>query len=167
MNNKAILKNIGISMLAKPIAMLLLFLYTPLALSFLGEEKYGVWAIILNIISWINYFDIGIGNGLRNKLAESFAKDEKEISQVLVSTAYFVTSIIALIFCVLLILFWHILHLANFFKLNVQEENINLVVTISIVFVCINFVLSLSKTIVYAIQKPGLSSVVGVVGQVL
>lgn len=167
MNNKSILKNIGVSMIAKPIGMLLMFIYTPMVLAFLGEEKYGVWAIILNIISWINYFDIGIGNGLRNKLAEAFAKEEKENSQMLVSTAYFATIIVSLIFCILLICVWSALDLSHFFNLNINGENVDRAVIVSIVFVCINFVLSLSRTIMYAIQKSGLVSVMGVEGQAL
>lgn len=167
MNNKSIIKHIGISMLVKPIGMLLLFAYTPLALSFLGDEKYGVWAIILNIISWINYFDIGIGNGLKNKLAESFSKNDDETSQSLVSTAYFATGIISFVFCIIMVIIWNVFGLSDFFDLNVEGDNVNLVVTVSIFFVCINFILSLSKAIMYAIQKSGFISVVSVIGQAL
>ena len=98
MNNKRIIKNIGVSMIMKPISMLLSLVYTPLALAFLGEAKYGIWAIILNIVSWINYFDIGIGNGLRNRLAEAIALDDKEDAQKYVSTAYIGTSVLSLVF---------------------------------------------------------------------
>lgn len=167
MNDKSIQKNIGVSMLAKLISMFLSLIYTPIALAFLGETKYGVWAIILNIISWINYFDIGIGNGLRNKLAESHTNHDENTSQVYVSTAYLATSVISLAFCILIISFWNILNLSEFFNLNVDYDSTDIVIAISIVFVCINFVLSLSRTIMYAIQKPGIISVIGVVGQML
>ena len=63
MNDKRIIKNIGVLTLMKGIGMLLGFVYTPLVLAFLGEARYGVWAVILNIVSWINYFDVGIGSG--------------------------------------------------------------------------------------------------------
>lgn len=167
MNNKRIVKNIGISMLMKPINMLLSFVYTPLALSFLGQEKYGVWAIILNIISWINYFDIGIGNGLRNKLAEAISIDDKEQANAYVSTAYLGAIIISTIFCIVITLAWHVLDLGTFFNLNLSDENVDIIVFISVVFVCINFVISLSKTSAYAIQQPSIISVVGVLVQVV
>lgn len=165
MNNKSILKNIGISMLAKPFSMVLQLIYTSLALAFLGDAKYGVWVIILNIVSWINYFDIGIGNGLRNRLAVSFSKDEKETSQILVSTAYGATFVVSFVFCVLIISLWKLLRLSDFFKLRIDGENVNTILAISVMFVCINFVLSLSRTVFYAIQKPGVISIVGVIGQ--
>lgn len=167
MNDKRIVKNIGVSMMMKPVSMLLSFVYTPLALSFLGQEKYGVWAIILNIISWINYFDIGIGNGLRNKLTEAIAKDEKEQAHTYVSTAYLGTILISTIFCIVITLFWNVFDLSAFFNLNLPDENTDLIVFISILFVCINFVLSLSKTSAYAIQQPSIISVVGVFAQAL
>lgn len=167
MNDKRIVKNIGVSMMMKPVSMLLSFVYTPLALSFLGQEKYGVWAIILNIISWINYFDIGIGNGLRNKLTEAIAKDEKEQAHTYVSTAYLGTILISTIFCIVITLFWNVFDLSAFFNLNLPDENTDSIVFISILFVCINFVLSLSKTSAYAIQQPSIISVVGVIDQTL
>ena len=150
----------------KPISMLLSFVYTPLALAFLGDAKYGIWIIILNIISWINYFDIGIGNGLRNKLAEAIALDDKESAQKYVSTAYVGTTLISTIFCILVTLIWIVFGLSDFFKLSVTDENTNLIIFISVFFVSVNFILSLSKTTAYAIQQPGIISVVSVVGQI-
>lgn len=167
MDDKRILKNIGVSMLMRPASMLLSFLYTPLALSFLGQEKNGVWVIVCNIMSWINYFDIGIGNGLRNRLAEAYALEDYDSSQKYVSTAYLGTTVISAIFGIGLVLVWNIFKLADFFNLNVANENINVVIGISLVCVCINFVFSLSKTSAYAIQQPGIISAVGVLAQAI
>lgn len=167
MNDKRILRNIGVSMVMKPISMLLGLVYTPLALSFLGDEKYGVWAIILNIVSWINYFDIGIGNGLRNKLTEAITLNDEEAAKKYVSTAYVGTTIISMFFCIIITLVWRGLDLCSFFNLTLADENTDDIIFFSIMFVCINFVLSLSKTSAYAIQQPGLISVVGVLGQAL
>ncbi len=167
MNNKRIINNIGISIIMKPISMALSLVYTPLALAFLGDEKNGVWTIILNIISWINYFDIGIGNGLRNRLTEAIANDDKELAQKYVSTAYAGTALVSIIFCTIITLIWNILDLSTFFKINVVGENTDLVVFISVFFVCVNFVLSLSKTAAYSIQQTGIISVVGVADQII
>lgn len=61
-----------INLLLKPVNLILTLVYTPLLLSYLGDTRYGLWAIILSIISWVNYCDIGIGHGLRNILAKEF-----------------------------------------------------------------------------------------------
>lgn len=154
-------------MIMKPISMMLSLVYTPLALAFLGDVKYGIWVIVLNIVSWINYFDIGIGNGLRNKLAEAIALNDQSSAKTYVSTAYLGTTVISIIFCTIVTLAWNVFGLSDFFNLNVPDENTNLVIFISVFFVCVNFILTLSKTSAYAIQQPGIISVVGVVGQAL
>lgn len=95
LSEKNINKNIVLGVAYKPISMFLSYIYVPVALSFLGEEKYGVWATILSVLSWISLFDVGIGNGLRNKLAECFTNNDDEHSvKKYVSSAYIMLAII-------------------------------------------------------------------------
>ena len=69
MKDKKIIKSVGLTTIIKPVGMIVSFIYTPMLLAYLGEEKYGIWITVLTVINWINYFDVGIGNGLRNCLA--------------------------------------------------------------------------------------------------
>lgn len=167
MNDSLIKKNIVVSLLVKPICLVLSLMYTAIVLSYLGETKYGSWVIVQNIISWINYFDVGIGNGLRNHLSEAYAKKKDKVSQALVSTASFAVTIVAVVFFIMLITIWNIFDLSIVFRMNIENENINYVIYISVFFVCVNFVLSLAKTIFYAIQLPGITSVSSMVGQMM
>lgn len=167
MNDKKIIKNIGISMVMKPISILISLLYVPLVLQCLGNEKYGIWAIILNVVSWISYFDIGVGNGLRNKLVEACAQNDFYAARKYVSTAFVGTLLIATVFGILLISIWECCNLTEFFKLYAEGENVKRVIYVSILFVCVNFIISLSKTEAYAIQEPGIISVFGVIGQLI
>ncbi|MDE5975352.1 MAG: hypothetical protein K2G69_02250, partial [Muribaculaceae bacterium] len=57
--------------LVKGISILTSFLLVPLTLGYLRPVEYGIWMTLSSILVWINYFDIGLGNGLRNKLAEA------------------------------------------------------------------------------------------------
>ena len=80
----------ALSTVYKALSMVISYLYVPVVLAYLGEVKYGVWTTILNVLSWITYFDIGIGHGLRNKLAENLDKEGNEIKcRKYVSSAYF------------------------------------------------------------------------------
>ena len=45
--------------LFKGISIILSLVYVPIVLNYLGDYKYGVWASVLSIISWISYFDLG------------------------------------------------------------------------------------------------------------
>lgn len=86
LDTKNVKKNIGLNILMKPVAMILSFVYVPLALSYLGDERYGVWATISSFVSWLSLCDIGIGNGLKNNLSVSIAEGDKKRSKKLVST---------------------------------------------------------------------------------
>lgn len=167
MNDKRIIKNIGVLTLMKGIGMLLGFVYTPLVLAFLGEARYGVWAVILNIVSWINYFDVGIGSSLRNKLAEAYTLKDENAAKAYVSTAYLGITIVSALFFVVVTLVWECFGLTAFFKMNIEGENVDVSVICSVMFICINFVLSLSRNEAYALQQPGIISVVGVGAQLL
>jgi O-antigen/teichoic acid export membrane protein len=61
----------------------------PLALSYLGKEKYGLWAVITSFVAWTSLFDFGILNSLVNALSEANGKDSPEEAKRYVSTAFF------------------------------------------------------------------------------
>ena len=49
----------------------------PLALRYLGAERYGVWATIISIAVWVNLLDLGITNTLTNHISSAFALNDK------------------------------------------------------------------------------------------
>lgn len=155
-----------ISMLLKPINLVLGLVYTPLLLAYLGEESYGIWATILSVISWINYFDVGIGNGLRNVLSELLAveKGDDDAIRGIVSTAYLVLTTIASIILLVLIGLVFCVNWRNVFSTYID---LRITLFISFVFICVNFVLALSNSILYAMQKSELISLRSILVQLL
>jgi O-antigen/teichoic acid export membrane protein len=63
---------------------------------FESDEAYGVWLAILSILGWIMTFDLGLGNGMKNKLIESFEKKDNEKSKQIISSTYISSIIISL-----------------------------------------------------------------------
>lgn len=88
-NKREISVNIFYSFSAKAISLAVTFLSVPLFLSYLGKETYGVWLTIFSVISWMSFFDLGLGNGLRNHLTHTFAKNDYNKAKEYISTAYF------------------------------------------------------------------------------
>lgn len=153
-----------INMFIKPISMVLSLVYTPLLLNYLSDEKYGLWATLLSITSWMTYCDVGIGHGLRNVLTKYIAQDDYDNAGKAVSTAYVcLTAISSVIFIVLLIGSCF----ANWNSVFNTEIDMKWPVLITFSFICINFVLSLSNTILYALQKSELVSIRSVYTQVI
>lgn len=170
LSEKQVRKNMILGTAYKGISMIVSYLYVPIVLLYLGEYKYGVWTTILNVLSWITYFDIGIGNGLRNKLAESLMKQNEEGEEKVkkyVSSAYIMLAVIItgaiLIGCILA---W-IINWESVFGVKNFDENLKTIMIISIIFVGINFWLSLCKSIFYAIQENSKVGLMGVLQQVL
>ena len=167
MNDKNLYKNIGINILMKPISMILSFLYIPLALSYLGDERYGVWATISSFVTWLSICDIGIGNGMRNKLAESYAHQNAEESKRIVSTSYFTITVIAFLVLVVFSCISFLFDIPTLLNITIFGENVALSIYITVLFVCLNFILSLGNVITYSIQKPAIAAICGVLVNLL
>ena len=67
-------KNIIVSFIVKGFSIIVGLAFVPLTVSYVNPLRYGIWLALSSIIGWFSYFDIGFGNGLRNKFAESIAK---------------------------------------------------------------------------------------------
>ena len=69
----------------------------PLAIRYLGAERYGVWALIGSLLAWAQLADFGIGNGLTNALTTALGQDRIDQARRHISTAFAVFGGIALL----------------------------------------------------------------------
>ena len=159
-NNKNILINILGAFLVKGGSMLLTLFLLPAYLKFFGNDDIlGVWYTILSIINWVLVFDLGIGNGLRNKLPKALADKNDREAKTLVSSTYFSSAAVVVIIGIIGSL---VIHLLNWNEiLHINENDLSaatLTYAIQIVFigVLIQFVLKLVTSILYAIQRSGI-----------
>lgn len=144
------------------------FLYVPLLLTSLAVEEYAIWLTLTSVVSWIVMFDIGLGNGLRNKLSEMLALEKYHEAQKYVSTAYI--SILGIGFTIILIFLLSFLFVdwTDFLNAHgIPQKELNLLVIIVGVAFIIQFQLGLLNSVLLALKKPALSSAIGCVGQIL
>lgn len=168
LSDKNVKKNMVLGTIYKAVSMILSYLYVPIVLMCLGEVKYGVWTTILNVVSWISYFDIGIGNGLRNKLAENFGENnEKEKCRSYVSSAYIILSGMIGAVTLLALIISSFVDWKAVFNAKSLNDNVSFVMQISIAFMALSFVLSICKSIYYALQKNSIVGLMGIVQQIL
>jgi O-antigen/teichoic acid export membrane protein len=133
------------------------FIQIPIILSYVDQTRYGVWLTLSSLTTFLYLFDIGLGNGLRNRFAEAFAKRRYLLARVYVSTTYALTSLIILG----LLLFFFVLNpMLNWAKiLNAPSElsgELKVLVLYVISFFCFQLVLKLVTTILIAMQKSAL-----------
>ncbi|MBD5087005.1 MAG: oligosaccharide flippase family protein [Clostridiales bacterium] len=166
--NSETVRNMALSGICKPIAMLVSLIYVRVVLSFLGDEKYGVWSTLLTILSWVSYFDIGIGNGLRNRLTEAISNGRQEECKKLVSSAYAFIAIIMGLLMVVVVIVAQFVNWNKIFGVSPDfEETLSVIVSLSVVFIAGNFILSICRNILYAIQKSSIVSILELVTQIV
>lgn len=144
------------------------FVMVPITLNYLDTTRYGIWITLSAIFSWFSLFDIGIGNGLRNRMAEALALNNIRKARVYVSTTY---ASLLIIFLALFLLFT----LANRFIdwtaiLNTPESykyELRLLAGFVFFFFCMRFVTQLISTIALAKQEPAFSQLLDVSGRIL
>lgn len=161
-------KNIGLSFIIKGIGLALGFIKVPIVLGFLDVDRYGIWLTISSIILWINYFDFGIGHGLRNHFAAAIAEGNLKKARSLVSVAYFYLSFIFLGVLVIglpiiYLLDWNIILNTN---LVTNDELQNTVAIVFCIFI-VKFVSNLITSILRADQRPALAESLAPVGSLI
>ena len=99
--NGKIFANLSLSVIFKYVNVIIGLIMVPITLNYLDKTRYGLWTALYSILSWIFIFDIGIGNGLRNKFTELKAKNEVDGIRSYVSTAYLIFGFLALLIAVI------------------------------------------------------------------
>lgn len=164
---KTIYKNSILSLVFKIGSACLSLISAPLLLHCLGDEKYGAYVTLLSVISWIYYCDLGIGNGLRNKLAESIAVDDYFSARKYLGTAYVLISAISFsVFLISLIIF-SIFDLENLLAITLNGESVSSCLIVAMFLTCINFVMALVNNVLFALQKASLVNLFSCISQLI
>ena len=160
--------NIVYMFLIKAVNISINLAYVPLLITVLEQERYGVWLTITTIVSWIAFFDIGLGNGLRNKLAEAVALNENKLARTYVSTTYITMGAGAIFWGIFFSLIvpncnWTTLLNAT----GISNNELQLLMLWIIVSLVLQMFLKLINSILYALQKPAAASLLLMLSQLM
>jgi O-antigen/teichoic acid export membrane protein len=140
----------------------------PLTISYVNPSRYGIWLVLSSVVGWVSFFDIGFTNGLRNRFAEAKAKGDDELARIYVSTAYVFLGTLFGILLALLLLVNHFLDWGALLNItSAAEEQVSTVAAIILSYFCLLFVLRIVNTLLTADQKPALSSLLDMLGQLI
>ena len=161
-------KNIAMSFLIKAWSAIVVFVMVPVTLNCLGEYKNGVWLTISSMMLWIDNMDIGLGNGMRNKLAIYMAHDDIPRARILISSAFAMLTIITIPIMLLLVAF--IISSDTYQLLNIDSSHINdldSVLIVTCILACSAFVFKLIGNFYMGIQLPAVSNMLISLGQTI
>lgn len=161
-------KNIVWLALLKGVDIAVYLLLVPLLLGYLNAYEYGIWLTLSSILAWIDSMDIGLGNGMRNKLAESIAKDEIESAHAYVSTTFIALAMI--MGCIVIagtiiypFIDWYSLIGAS----RSTVPNLDKIVYIAFSIFCLNMIFKCVGNVFMAMQLPAINTLLVTSGHLL
>ena len=161
-------KNILASFIIKGWSAVIVLLMVPATLHCLGEYKNGIWLTISSLLLWIDNMDIGLGNGLRNKIAEYMAHGERERTRSLVSSTFAMLSCIIIpVMLVLLLLIAVGDPYQVFNAAPAKVPHLDQVLMVTVILVCTSFVFKLIGNFYMGLQLPAVSNLLIALGQTL
>lgn len=135
------------------------FVIVPLYLAFLTETSFGIWLTVSAVVQWLNFFDLGLGNGLRNKLAEALAQSDHSLARRYVSTTFALLTLIAIgVLAVFLAVSAAVDWGSVFAAPDHLRSQVHLMVVILGVLFVPQFVFQPIKMVVTADQRPALAN---------
>lgn len=153
-------KHILGSLFLKGISIIISLILVPLTIDYLNPTRYGIWITLMSVIVWFNFFDIGLGNGLRNKFATAKAEGKDELARTYISTTY---AIITIISTALFIIFFIVNQFLDWGKiLNTSTDILEIERLVFIVFsvFCLQFIVKLINVVFIADQRPAMNSAI-------
>lgn len=105
---------------ARGLGTLATFVTVPLAIGYLGKERYGLWMTMTSMVVMLAFADFGIGNGLLNAISEAHGKRDRESARTFVSSAFFLLTGVALLLALAFACFYPWIHWPVLF--NVKSE---------------------------------------------
>ena len=159
--SKNIGKNIFWSFILKGANIAIQLALIPLTINYLDKNQYGIWLTLSSIIGWFTFFDIGLGNGLRNKLAECIAKGDISLAKTYVSTTY---ALLLIIFLPLILIFWIINPYIEWYKIlntgMALEPDLQILAPLVFSLFCFRFIFGLLGNVCFAKQMPSINNLI-------
>lgn len=162
-----VVRNVVMSAGMKVVSLLCSLLVVPLTIDYLNAENYGIWMAITSVLYWFAFMDVGLGNGMRNYLAEAFSLGDMVKAQSYFSTAMFILSAIALLLGAVFIPVVYSLNLNALFNAhNIDGRGLANVLVVALVLSLVQFVVKNIGVVYIAMQKYAVNDFISFLGNV-
>ena len=164
--SKKMYKNTVAMIGIRGVSMILTLISAPIMLHHVDRADYGVLLTLTSIVGWVGYMDVGLGNGLRNKLPEFLAKGDFHSAKKIVSSCYVTLAIyVALIIVIFLMVSPFVDWLGVLNSPTSDAGEIRGLTNVVFIAFCIQFLFGLINSILFAYQMPAFQSLFTFVGQ--
>lgn len=147
--------------------MLISLLLVPMTIDYLSKDTYGTWLTISSIVTMIAFFDIGIGNGLRNKLTEAVSKQDVVLARTYISTAYVIFGVLQFVFILFFLIAFSYVPWQRLLNTSVDNDQLQVVVLMMAVAIAVKLMLDVLSYVLLALQESGRVGLISFLSNIL
>jgi O-antigen/teichoic acid export membrane protein len=157
-------RQVRLSLVMRLLTVGLSFATTAILLRAMPLEQYGIWALLISVQTWINLFDVGIGNGLRTRVAENLAHGRLKEAARNISIAYAVFALIFLLLMVSLFPTVATVDWQTFLNVTtIASGELRASVGVAVLFTSLILVTNLINPVAAAVQRSSYTAVAGAI----
>ena len=160
--DRTIAKNVVAAFAIKGGSLLVSLATVPAFMHYFSDNAVlGVWYTLLSVMTWLLSFDLGIGNGLRNRLVGALGRHDEGECKALVSSAYASVGGICLFFAAVLGILIPFLNWNAIYGIDVSVVDDGTLVyatTCVMVGMAVQLALKNVNSIYYALQKSAVNN---------
>ncbi|WP_162601804.1 lipopolysaccharide biosynthesis protein [Occallatibacter savannae] len=132
---KRLLHAVGSAVASKGIVVAANALSIPIAIRYLGGERFGIWTIISTALTMLLVLDLGVANSLTNFVSEAYARNDREHASRYTTTALLVMTVLAVLMGIAGAAVFPHLDWFHLLKLNSRSEVSEVVRSVAIAFI--------------------------------
>jgi len=140
---------------ARMLSSLFTLVSLPLAVRYLGAERFGVWATIASTVVFLNLLDLGIASSLTNYIAHSYAVGDRQYAARYTANALVLTAAVACVAGVVLAIAWPTIDWAKLLNVSsaVSRAEVSSTVAAAVILVLLGLPASLTGRILSGYQE--------------
>jgi O-antigen/teichoic acid export membrane protein len=119
---RRLLHAVSSAMASKGVVIAANALSIPIAIRYLGGEKFGIWTIISTTLTMLLVLDLGVANSLTNFISEAYARNDRKHASQYSTTALLIMVVVAVLIGVTGTLVFPYLDWYALFKLSARSE---------------------------------------------
>jgi O-antigen/teichoic acid export membrane protein len=153
---------------ARVLASLLTLVSLPLAVRYLGGERFGVWATITSTVVFLNLLDLGIAGTLTNHLARAYGLGDQRYAARYTTNALAVTASIVMVVGLAFAVVWPRIDWMTLFNVSarVPRDEVNFTVAAAAALMFIGLPAAIGSRVFAGYQEVHLSNLVIAAGAV-
>lgn len=140
---------------SKVLGLVAALLSIPLALAYLGPERFGIWSTLSSLVATLQFADLGIGNGLINSVSDAHGKGDRAAVRRYLSSALLALGALAVFLLLLMPALVLLPPWASLFKLQdaLAMQEVDAAVGVFVVCIALAIPLGLVQRVQIGLQR--------------